>query len=154
MLTHRRMTPPIAGMTVVRCNANVREIVARLEDVVRARGMTVFARIDYMADAAAAGLALLPTTLVLFGDPHVGTRLLQVAQTAGFDLPLKALVWTDALGETWLGHTEVSWLAERHGVALDAVVGGMASALARIATEVTTAAGDHFAGSVRTGGAA
>ena len=64
--------------------------------------MTVFARIDHAANAAAVGLSLRPTEVVLFGNPKGGTLLMQDQQPAGIDLPLKALVWQDAEGKVWL----------------------------------------------------
>ena len=135
----RLMKPSIPGMTIVQCSASAPEIVARLEKTLQSRGITVFARIDHAANAAAVGLILRPTTLLVFGDPRSGTHLMQVAQTAGFDLPLRALVWTDAQDETWLGYTDVASLAAKHAIAVDdATVAAIDTVLARIAAEVTS----------------
>src|SRR5579862_2509912 len=78
------------------------ETVARLDAEIRAKGMTVFARIDHAAGAAAAGLALRPTELLIFGSARAGTPLMQRDQAIGIDLPLKALVWQDDTGQTWI----------------------------------------------------
>jgi uncharacterized protein (DUF302 family) len=64
--------------------------------------------------AAEAGLTLRPTEVVLFGNPRGGTPLMQASQTIGIDLPLKALVWQDTTGTTWLSYNEPEWMARRH----------------------------------------
>jgi uncharacterized protein (DUF302 family) len=107
----------------------------RLEAEVKARGMTVFARIDHAAGAAGAGLSLRPTELLIFGNAKAGTPLMQTVQTTGIDLPLKALVWEDASGATWLSYNDPAWLAQRHGVAgeTETVIGMMSKALDAVA---------------------
>jgi uncharacterized protein (DUF302 family) len=76
---------------------------------------------------------LRPTELIIFGNARGGTPLMQVSQTAGIDLPLKALVWEDASGTTWISYNEPSWIAQRHGVAdAEAAVSKMAAALGAI----------------------
>jgi uncharacterized protein (DUF302 family) len=72
----------------------------RLENEIRANGMDVFARIDHAAGAAKAGLTLAPTEVIIFGNVRGGTPLMQSVRTVGIDLPLKALVWQDASGQT------------------------------------------------------
>jgi uncharacterized protein (DUF302 family) len=102
----------------------------RLEAEIRAHGMTVFARIDHAAGAAEVGLTLAPTELIIFGNARGGTPLMQSVQTVGIDLPLRALVWEDTAGETWISYNEPSWIAQRHSVAnAEPVVSKMAAAL-------------------------
>jgi uncharacterized protein (DUF302 family) len=102
----------------------------RLQAEIRAQGMTVFARIDHAAGATEAGLELRPTNLIIFGNARGGTPLMQSAQTVGIDLPLKALVWEDAGGKTWLSYNEPSWIAQRHSIAnAEPVVSKMAAVL-------------------------
>ena len=67
----------------------------RLEIAVKAKDLTVFARIDHAAGAAGVGLSLRPTEVLIFGNAKAGTPLIQSVQTIGIDLPLKALVWQD-----------------------------------------------------------
>ena len=81
-----------------------------------AAGLQVFARVDHAAGARAAGLELRPTELLLFGNARGGTLLMQDKQTAGIDLPLKALAWADKDGQTWLGYNDPGWIAGRHGL--------------------------------------
>ena len=84
------------GLITVRSSHGPADTMSRLEAEVRAKGLTVFARIDHAAGAAGAGLSLGPTELLIFGNAKGGTPLMQANQTIGIDLPLKALVWQDA----------------------------------------------------------
>jgi uncharacterized protein (DUF302 family) len=88
----------------------------RLEAEIRGQGMKVFARIDHAAGASEAGLELRPTEVIIFGNARGGTPLMQSVQTIGIDLPLKALVWEDASGTTWLLYNEPIWIAQRHNI--------------------------------------
>lgn len=118
----------VDGIKTVTSAFGPKETMDRLEAAVKSKGMTVFARIDHAAGAAEVGLALRPTELLIFGNAKAGTPLMQAKQTIGLDLPLKALVWQDASGATWLSYDEPTWIASRHE--------GDA-ALARIASEMT-----------------
>ncbi len=109
----------------------------RLVAAVTARGAAVAARLDHAAAAAAVGLALPPTEVLVFGNPRAGTPLMQAAQTIGVDLPLRALVWRDASGATFVGYNDPRWLARRHGVEVgaEATLNAMADFLAAVADE-------------------
>ena len=107
------------GLTTIRSNYGPKDTMNRLEAEVKARGMTVFAHVDHAAGAAAAGLQLRPTDLLIFGNAKGGTPLMQSVQTIGIDLPLKILVWQDAAGATWISYNDPSWLAKRHGLGAD-----------------------------------
>jgi uncharacterized protein (DUF302 family) len=113
----------------------------RLAAAVTTRGISIMARIDHAAAAAAIGMELRPTEILIFGNPLAGTPLMQAVQTVGIDLPLKALVWQDEVGTTWLTYNDPQWLAQRHGVGagLDRTVHAMADALAAVAKEATAA---------------
>jgi uncharacterized protein (DUF302 family) len=118
------------GLTSIRSRFGPKETMDRLAAEIRAKGMTVFARIDHAAGAAEVGLTLAPTELIIFGNARGGTPLMQASQTAGIDLPLKALVWQDAAGKTWLSYNEPDWIAQRHSIAnADPVVSKMTAAL-------------------------
>jgi uncharacterized protein (DUF302 family) len=116
------------------------ETMNRLEAEVRAKGMTVFARIDHAAGAKAVGLSLRPIDLLIFGNAKAGTPLMQSVPTIGIDLPLKALVWQDASGATWLSYNDPGWLAKRHRVGPEgeATVKAMTAALNAVAKAATT----------------
>jgi uncharacterized protein (DUF302 family) len=106
----------IEGLTSIQSSLGPKETMDRLVAEINARGMTVFARIDHAAGAAEDGLKLRPTELIIFGNARGGTPLMQSAQTVGIDLPLKALVWQDAAGRTWISYNEPGWIAQRHGI--------------------------------------
>jgi len=127
------------GLTTMLSNAGPRETADRLEAAIKAKGMTVFARIDHAAGAAEAGLALAPTELLIFGNAKGGTPLMRAVQTIGIDLPLKALVWQDGAGKTRLSYNDPAWLARRHalGAATAPVVDAMVAVLAAVAKEAT-----------------
>ncbi len=102
--------------------------------------MTVFARIDHAAGAAGAGLSLRPTDLLIFGNAKAGTPLMEAVQSIGIDLPLKALVWEDASGVTWLSYNDPAWLAQRHGLVgeIETAIGRMSAALHAVAQAATS----------------
>ena len=129
----------VQGLTTIKSSHSPRETMDRLEAAVKAKGLTVFARIDHAAGATAVGLALRPTEVLVFGNAKGGTPLMQAEQTVGIDLPLKALVWQDASGETWLSWNDPAWLAARHGLsASDPVAAKLAAVLADVARAATT----------------
>jgi len=91
------------------------ETMNRLEAEVKKRNLAVVARIDHAAAAQRIGQGLRPTELLIFGNPQAGTPLMLCAQPVGIDLPMKALVWADAAGQTWLSYNDPRWLMHRHG---------------------------------------
>jgi uncharacterized protein (DUF302 family) len=121
------------GLVRLKSPHNAQDTMGRLESVVKQRGLKVFARIDHAAGAANIGKSLRPTEVLIFGNPQGGTPFMECAQTGGVDLPLKALVWEDAAGQTRLGHDDPRFLAQRHGVAQCPVAANLVKALAGIA---------------------
>lgn len=104
------------GLTTVESHFGPKETLDRLEGDVKAKGLTVFARIDHAAGAAAAGMTLLPTAVLIFGNARGGTPLMQANQLIGLDLPLKVLVSQDVSGKTWLSYADPPALAKRYGL--------------------------------------
>jgi uncharacterized protein (DUF302 family) len=123
------------GLTTIPSSYGPKDTTDRLEAEIKARGMTLFARVDHAAGAAEVGLSLRPTEVLIFGNAKGGTPLMQSNQTIGIDLPLKVLVWQDASGKTWISYNDPSWLAKRHGLGteVDPTVKAMAAALGAIA---------------------
>jgi uncharacterized protein (DUF302 family) len=123
------------GLIALASNHPVRETMDRLEAALREKGITLFARIDHAAGAAAVDMPLRPTELIIFGNPKAGTPLMQSKQSIGIDLPLKMLGWQDAAGKVWLAYNDPAWLARRHGLGSEAetAVAGLAKALATLA---------------------
>jgi uncharacterized protein (DUF302 family) len=123
------------GLITVKSAVSVKETISRLETAARGKGLVIFARIDHAAGAQKIGKTLRPTELLIFGNPQGGTPLMECAQTAGIDLPLKALAWEDAGGQVWLGYNDPQFLAQRHGAANCLVVQNLRKALDALAVD-------------------
>jgi uncharacterized protein (DUF302 family) len=138
LVTFGSLAAAADGLVVVKSPYSAKDTMNRLEEIVKKRGLNVFARIDHAAGAAKIGKVLRHTEVLIFGNPQGGTPLMECAQSAGIDLPLKALVWEDATSQVWLGYNDPAFLAQRHGVAQCPVVENLRKALAGIA-ETTVA---------------
>lgn len=125
------------GLIALKSPHGGKETIDRLEAAVKAKGLIVFARIDHAAGAAKAGKRLRATELLIFGNPQGGTPLMECAQSAGIDLPLKALAWQDASGQVWLSYNDPEWIAARHGAPQCAAAAGLKKALAAFAQQAT-----------------
>ena len=95
---------------------SVPETLDRLEGMLKAKGVQVFARIDHSGEAAKVGLTMPPTQVLIFGNPKAGTPVMLAAPTSAIDLPLKALAWQDPAGKVWLGYTDPKYFAHRYGL--------------------------------------
>ena len=129
--------PSVAGegLVTIGSSFDVKTTADRLEGVLQEKGMTVFARIDHAAGARTAGTPLPPTELIIFGNPKVGTPLMQCQRTVAVDLPQKALIWEDDSGQVWLSYNDPTYLASRHDISgCDAVLEKIATALERFAS--------------------
>jgi uncharacterized protein (DUF302 family) len=104
------------GVVRIASRYSVPETLDRLEGLLKERAVLVFARIDFSADAARAGLTMRPEQLLIFGNPKAGTPLMMAEPTTGLDLPLKALVWEDTGGKTWIGYNDPAYIVQRHGL--------------------------------------
>jgi uncharacterized protein (DUF302 family) len=127
------------GLVTIPSQFPASETMQRFVAALTARGVTVFARIDHADGAAKVGMTLRPTELLIFGHPKGGTPLMLSRQTAGIDLPLKALAWQDADGKNWLTLNSAAWLAQRHELSDEtaAAVKAMDQAMTAIAQEAT-----------------
>jgi uncharacterized protein (DUF302 family) len=110
---------PDNGLIHLSSPHTVMETFARLETIVRAKGLTILARIDHSGDAAKAGLPMQPTKLLIFGNAKSGTPLMVASPSVAIDLPLKALVWQDDAGKVWLSYNSPDYLKQRHGIPED-----------------------------------
>jgi uncharacterized protein (DUF302 family) len=102
------------GLVSLKSPHSPKETIDRLEAKAKERNLNIFLRVDHAAGAARINKTLRPTELLIFGNPQGGTPLMECSQTAGIDLPLKALAWQDAQGQTWLGYNDPGFLAARH----------------------------------------
>jgi uncharacterized protein (DUF302 family) len=126
------------GIITLRSKHDFIDTVDRLETVLRAKEVNIFTEVDHTASANKVGENLLPTLLVIFGNPAVGTQLMQCSQSVGIDLPQKILVWENAQGEVYLSYNDVDYLAKRHDIKnCRATLDKISKALHAIATLAT-----------------
>lgn len=127
------------GLITLASNFPVEETIDRLAEAASKAGLLIFARVDHAKGAVDVGLLLRPTQLLLVGRARGGTPLMQENQTAGIDLPLKALAWMDENGQTWLSYNDPAWIAMRHGLgaASAGAVQAMRGGLAKLASAAT-----------------
>ncbi len=126
------------GVIKIKSTHSVTETINKLEAVLTKKGMTIFKRVDHTAGAKKVGLQLRPTELLIFGNPKVGTPLMQCSQTAALDLPQKALAYKDKNGQVWLVYNDPAYMAKRHDLKnCDAAVQKVTNALAKFASMAT-----------------
>lgn len=126
------------GLVSVKSSHDVVTTANRLESALKEKGVTVFARIDHAQGAQRIGQALKPTLLIIFGNPAMGTPLIQRSRTMGIDLPLKALIWEDAAGQVWFTYNAPDYLARRHGITeMGELIQKMTKALSNFAMAAT-----------------
>jgi uncharacterized protein (DUF302 family) len=104
------------GLVRIASPRSVPETLQRLEEILRSKGMTIFARIDHSGEAAKVGLEMHPTQVLLFGSPKGGTPVMVAAPSVAIDLPLKALVAEDDQGKVWVTYNSPEYLQQRHGI--------------------------------------
>lgn len=112
---------PDNGMVHLRSPYSVPETLKRLESILEAKSITLFALVDHSGEAAKVGLEMHPTQLVIFGSPKAGTPLMVASPSVAIDLPLKALAWEDADGRVWLSYNSSEYLKQRHNIPDDLV---------------------------------
>jgi uncharacterized protein (DUF302 family) len=95
---------------------SVDETLSKLQAILKAKEVAVFALIDHSGEANKVGMEMHPTKLVIFGNPKGGTPLMLAAPTIAIDLPLKILIWEDDLGKVWVSYNSPEYLAQRHGL--------------------------------------
>ena len=126
------------GIISVKSSHEVKATADRLENTLKQKGMTVFVRINHAEGAQKVGKKLRPTELVVFGNPKVGTPLMQCSQSTAIDLPQKALIWQDDQGQVWLSYNDPNYLVERHGITgCDEVIKKIEKALSNFAKAAT-----------------
>ncbi|MEL6869114.1 MAG: DUF302 domain-containing protein [Pseudomonadota bacterium] len=127
------------GVLMQRSAHSVDRTVAQLEQILSAKGFTVFAIVRHANGAASVGQTLRPTTVVVFGNPAVGTPLMRCAQSVALDLPQKMLIYEDDDGSVWLAYNDPAYLFDRHTISgCDAWLAKIDSALSGIASAATT----------------
>jgi len=126
------------GLISIKSAYGVTATADRLEDNLITKGMTVFIRINHAEGASKVGMRLRPTELIIFGNPRVGTPLMQCRQSVAIDLPQKALIWEDEKKQVWLSYNDPGYLAKRHNIkTCDAVLNKIVNALSKFAKAAT-----------------
>jgi len=124
------------GIVTLHSHHSLAETVGKLEEMLRIKGIKLFALIDHDGEAERAGLHMHPAKLLIFGSPKAGTPLMVAAPTIAIDLPLKILVWEDAEGRVQISYNDPAYLQARHGLPAELVSNIFTiEALARTAAE-------------------
>jgi uncharacterized protein (DUF302 family) len=104
------------GIVNVPSHQSVDQTLEKLQAMLRAKGVAVFALIDHSGEAAKIGMKMPPTKVLIFGNPKAGTPLMVAAPSLSIDLPLRILVWEDNQGKVWISYNTPEYLQKRHGV--------------------------------------
>ena len=127
------------GLVKYESNYSVKETADRFENIAKSKGLTLFARVDQQKNAASVNLELRPTEVIIFGNPKVGTPLMQCAQDVAIDLPQKVMVSEDDNKKVWLTYNNPTYLMERHQIqGCDEVIKKISGVLSKL-SEATVA---------------
>ncbi|NET30769.1 MAG: DUF302 domain-containing protein [Cyanothece sp. SIO1E1] len=102
------------GIITLKSNYSVDETARRFESLINERSLTLFTQVDHAAGARSIEQELRPTRLIIFGNPKVGTPLMQCNQSVAIDLPQKMLIWEDETGQVWVSYNDPDYLMTRH----------------------------------------
>lgn len=109
------------GIVTIPGHQSVDRTVQKLEEILKAKGVKLFAVVDHGGEAEKAGMHMRPTKLLIFGNPKAGTPLMIASPGAAIDLPLKVLVWEDADGKVWVSYNSTEYIQTRHGLSPELV---------------------------------
>ena len=109
------------GIVTIPSHQSVDQSVQKLEGILQAKGIKLFALVDHSGEAQKAGMQMRPTKLLIFGNPKAGTPLMIASPSIAIDLPLKALVWEDGDGKVWISYNSPSYLQARHDLPAELV---------------------------------
>lgn len=127
-----------SGIIKIKSTHTVTKTIDKLEAVLTKKGMTIFKRVNHTSGAEKSGLQLRPTELLIFGNPKVGTPLMQCSQTAALDLPQKALAYEDENGQVWLAYNDPAYMAKRHNTkGCEKAIQKVTNALAKFSSAAT-----------------
>jgi uncharacterized protein (DUF302 family) len=124
------------GIVTIPGHQSVDQTVQKFEEILKAKGVKLFALIDHSGEAEKAGMQMRPTKLLIFGNPKAGTPLMIASPSIAIDLPLKILVWEDADGKTQISFNASDYLQKRHDLPPELVQNiAVVEALAKKAAE-------------------
>jgi uncharacterized protein (DUF302 family) len=115
------LTTQEQGIVRVQSHHSVGETLTRLQEILQSKGVKLFAVVDHSGEAERVGLEMLPTKLLIFGNPKAGTLLMRAAPSIALDLPLKILVAEDTAGKTWISYNASAFLQARHNLPAELV---------------------------------
>ena len=95
---------------------SVKDTLDKLEAIVTSKGFKVVARVNHAKAAEQSGQSLNPTEVMIFGNPKVGTALMQSNQAIGLDLPIKVIAWEDDNGVVTIAYNDPAWMVSRYGI--------------------------------------
>ncbi len=104
------------GIVNIPSRHSVDETVEKFKRILAAKGVTLFALVDHSGEAEKVGMKMRATKLLIFGSPKAGTPLMLAAPSIAIDLPLKTLVWEDAVGKVWISYNAPDYLRDRHNL--------------------------------------
>jgi uncharacterized protein (DUF302 family) len=129
----------LESLITVESHYSAKETADRFETIIKDKGFTVFSRIDHQKNAAAVNLALRPTEVIIFGNPNIGTQLMQCNQLVAIDLPQKVLISEDADNKVWLSYNNPKYIKLRHNIAgCDKVINKISAALNTLSIAATS----------------
>ena len=127
------------GLINVQSDFNVKETTYRLENILNEKGMTIFNQINHSDAAQKVGVELRKTRLIIFGNPKVGSPLMQCQQSIAIDLPQKAIIWEDDKSKVWISYNDPRFLGKRHNIiGCDEVITKVEKALSGITKAAAT----------------
>jgi uncharacterized protein (DUF302 family) len=118
--------------TVKQSRYSVGESMDRLENILKQKGIIIFSRIYHSVGAKKAGIPMRPTQLLIFGNPKVGSPLINENPLVALDLPLKVLAWQDENNQTWLAYLNPAELQKRHNIRNSEFIAKMTNALNKV----------------------
>lgn len=122
------------GLIRVKSQHSVKQTADRLESLIKEKGLTLFIRINHAENARKVGKELRATELLIFGNPNIGTPLMNCVQSTAIDLPQKALIWEDEKGQAWIAYNDPEYLVNRHSITgCDDVIKKIKQALGNLA---------------------
>lgn len=104
------------GIEIIHSKYSVEETTDRLEKVLKDNGLNIFEKVNHQEGATSVNMELPPTTVLIFGNPELGTPLMQCAPTTAIDLPQKMLIWEDEEGQVNVGYNSPDYLKKRHSI--------------------------------------
>tara|TARA_R110000796_G_scaffold629_35_gene2284 strand:+ start:7637 stop:8089 length:453 start_codon:yes stop_codon:yes gene_type:complete len=129
----------VESLINVESHYSAKETADRFESIIKDKGFTVFARIDHQKNAAGVNLTLKPTEVIIFGNPNIGTQLMQCNQLVAIDLPQKVLVSEDADNKVWLSYNNPQYIKQRHSITgCDEVIDKISGALNTLSIAATS----------------